>query len=529
MYNECTLVRLTIKELLKYMINILLIGLGPHARRIQLPILLKDGGKYGASVKAVVDIASQEGVVQDYLAEKQSNFTPELIFLDSERMQLNNNEIGEQLSKELDVLVEKHDIDAVFICTEPAYHVPYAKWALRKALHVFMDKPISAPPNLATSSRAVGQITGDYMELARLYKEQRLMYPELVFELMTQRRYHPAFHEIDRLIQEVKDHTGMPVTSFQSTHSDGQWRMPDEIVDQDYHPYNQGYGKCLHSGYHAIDITNWLVRRSYDADHMFKDIELFANFVYPNDFLAQLSLEKYSNLFSDFEKRSKYTAEVLSEKNLVFGEIDAQITTAYKDEQARTLTTGQLGLIHNGFGQRNWPTAEGRDLYKGNGRVRHEAHYLAQGPFQTIYFQSLQSEEILNEQVNHSDVGGEYHLDIHVFRNSKMFPQWKSYEKISLNDLSINILEGYSRGHQEDARRSAILTFLKSITHPDTTRYSDLLEQDFSVGMIGAAYRSALNRKRGLNPLVRVGDELALNTPGAELFQHIEETTNASS
>lgn len=510
------------------MINVLLIGLGPHARRIQLPILLKDGVKYGTSVKVVIDITSQEQMIRTYLAEKQPEFAPELMFLEPDQMRLSDNEINIQLSNELDLLVEKYDISAVFICTEPAYHAPYAKWALRKALHVFMDKPISAPPDLATSSRAVGQITTDYMELAQLYKKQRLMHPELIFELMTQRRYHPAFHEIDRLIREVKERTSMPITSFQSTHSDGQWRMPDEIVDQDYHPYNQGYGKCLHSGYHAIDITNWLVRRSYGSEHTFKDIELFANFIYPNDFLAQLPPDRYGALFSGFEKHSKYTSEELSKKNLVFGEIDAQISTTYKDAQGRTLTTGQLSLIHNGFAQRNWPTAEGRDLYKGNGRVRHETHYLAQGPFQTIYFQSLQSEEILNEQVNHSDVGGEYHLDIHVFRNSKMFPEWKSYEKISLNDLSINILEGYSRGHQEDARRSAILTFLKSITQPDTIRYSDLLEQDFSVGMIGAAYRSALNRKRNLNPLVKVGDELALNAPGVELLHRIEETTNAS-
>jgi predicted dehydrogenase len=494
------------------MINVLLIGLGPHARRIQLPILLKDGPKYVAAVKAIIDLASQKDVIENYLHVKTETFTPELLFLTKEQARLEKGELSPGFVRTLDSLVKKWNINAVFICTEPACHTPYAKWALRKALHVFMDKPISAPLHLATSVSAIDRITGDYLELADLYKKQKTKHPGLIFELMTQRRYHPAFHELDRLIREVKERTGVPITSFQSTHNDGQWRMPDEIVDQDYHPYNQGYGKCLHSGYHSIDITSWLVRRSYASTHKLKDVELFANLVYPNDFLAQLPLDRYLDLFSGFEQYRKYSPEVLAEKYETYGEIDIQISAAFKDEEGRTLTAGQLSLLHNSVAQRNWPTAEGRDLYKGNGRVRHEAHYLVQGPFQTIYFQSLQSEEILNEKVNHSDIGGEYHLDIHVFRNNKMLPQWKAYEKISLNDLAINILEGYSRGHQEDARRAAILTFLRSVNDTNTLRYSDLLDQDYSIGMIGATYRSALYRKLGLNPLVKVSDELSRPT-----------------
>lgn len=509
MYNECTLHLKHLSILgIVVMINILLVGLGPHARRIQLPILLKDGNKYDAIVRAIIDVESQGPIVKSYLKEKglENNF--ELKFLSNKEARLQGGELNEDYVRELDDLVERHNIQAVFICTEPSCHAAYGKWALRKSLHVFMDKPVSAPRNLATSSNAVSIITRDYIDLVNIYKEQRAKTPGLVFELMAQRRYHPAFHEIDRLIREVRDRTGAPVTAFQSIHCDGQWRMPDEIVDQDYHPYNEGYGKCLHSGYHSIDITNWLVRRSYDSSHTLEDVEVFSNFVYPNDFLAQLPLENYNQLFDNFEQYRKYNPEELARKYNSYGEIDANISTAYKDKDGRTLTVGQLGLLHTGFGQRNWPSALGKDLYKGNGRVRQETHYLTQGPFQTIYFQSLQSEEILHEEVNHSNVGGEYHLDIHVFRNNKMFPQWKSYEKISLDDMSINILEGYSRGHQEDARRASVLTFLKSIKEPDTVRYSDLLDHTYSVGLIGAAYRSALNRKQGGNPLVSVQAEL---------------------
>lgn len=507
MYIRCTL-----KYYWLIMINILLIGLGPHARRIQLPILLKDGNQHNATVKCVIDLGSERTTVESYLHAKNVPNTIERLYLNKVESIIVDNQLEVSLLSRLDEIVAKHGINTVFICTEPTCHTAYAKWALQKGMHVFMDKPISAPNNLATSTRSVDQITNDFTELATLYKQQKQKHPNLVFELMAQRRYHPAFHEINRLIQEVQDRTGAPITSFQSTHSDGQWRMPDEIVDQHYHPYNEGYGKCLHSGYHSIDITNWLVRQSHSKAQEAKDVEVFSNFVYPNDFLAQLPLESYDNLFQNFENNSKYSPGVLADAYQSYGEIDAQISTAYKNASGKTITIGQLNLLHTAFGQRNWPTAEGRDLYKGNGRVRHEAHYLVQGPFQTIYFQSLQSQEILNEEVNHSDVGGEYHLDIHVFRNSKMFPEWKSYDKFGVKDLSINVLEGYSRGHQEDARRAAILTFLKSIHKPDTKRYSDILDQTFSIGIIGAAYRSALNRKLGKNPLVSIQDELKQST-----------------
>ncbi|PIP61576.1 hypothetical protein COW99_03565 [Candidatus Roizmanbacteria bacterium CG22_combo_CG10-13_8_21_14_all_38_20] len=35
-----------------------------------------------------------------------------------------------------------------------------------------------------------------------------------------------------------------------------------------------------------------------------------------------------------------------------------------------------------------------KDLYKGNGRLRHESHFIEQGPFQAISFDSYQSKEV---------------------------------------------------------------------------------------------------------------------------------------
>ncbi len=483
------------------MINILLIGCGPHARRIHVPIVNLEQKNLNVKIDTIVDLVSQKNVIDDYL--KKNNYGPyNLIYLNKKEQIIKKNTISRELSDRLDLIVKKRKINAVFISTEPCAHVAYAKWALKNGLNILMDKPISTPLNLASSMKSVKQLSKDYTDLLKLYRKQKKKYPNLVFELLTQRRYHVAFQKIRELIDEVVDRTGVPITAFQTMHCDGQWRMPSEIIEQDYHPYNQGYGKCSHSGYHSIDIIDWLIRSSIrNKNQKPKKIEVTSNFMYPKDFVNQLPYEEYSKLF-DVNDPIKY--ELKEYKKLVkdYGEIDAQIDVCYKNKDNDVTTIGQYSLLHNSFSQRDWPNALGRDLYKGNGRIRHEMHYLVQGPFQTIIYESYQSEEILNEKTNHSNIGGEYHLDIHVFRNSKMFKDWKSYEKISLDDLENHILKGYSRGHQEDARRAAIVSFIKSITDNCVVRFSDIEDQEESIAILSSIYKSALLRKHGKNPLV---------------------------
>lgn len=383
----------------------------------------------------------------------------------------------------------------------------YAKWALENGISILMDKPISTPSNLSCDSNSIDNIVSDYYELLNLYRKQKEKYPNLIFELLTQRRYHFAFLKIKELIDEVTTRTGVPITSFQTTHCDGQWRMPSEIIDQDYHTYYTGYGKCCHSGYHAIDIMDYLVRNSIKNEKQkIKSIEVSSSFMYPLDFINQLPYESYEKLFSSKEP-IKYSIEEYREKVSNYGEIDAQIQLTFRNENNEITTIGQLNLLHNSFSQRNWPDATGKDLYKGNGRIRHEMHYLVQGPFQTIIYESYQSEEILCEKTSNSNVGGEYHLDIHVFRNNKMFNDWKSYEKISIEDFPNKILKGYSRGHQEDARRQAIICFLKAIKKEKVERLSDLEDQSESTNILWAAYKSAYLRRNNQNHLVKIYTE----------------------
>ena len=219
--------------------NVLLIGAGPHARRIYLPIMKKEGETMGFKIKCIVDLESQKDVIERYLISK-GIIVDECLFLSKTNAQIKDNKLNKAVIKTLDKIIEKYEIETVFICTEPNSHVAYAIWALKNNLNILMDKPVSAPEDLATKKSSAKKFSKDYKEIKELYKKQKIKKPNLVFELMTQRRYHFAFARMQELISEVARRTGVPITSFQTTHCDGQWRMPREIIEQDYHPYNQG-------------------------------------------------------------------------------------------------------------------------------------------------------------------------------------------------------------------------------------------------------------------------------------------------
>lgn len=161
------------------------------------------------------------------------------------------------------------------------------------------------------------------------------------------------------------------------------------------------------------------------------------------------------------------------------------------------LTRKGSHAVHNGFSQRNWISAKGRDLYKGNGRVRHESYTIEQGPFQCIIVNSFQSHEIFKCDINPSSVGGEYHYDIHIFRNSTLFPDFKPYELITMNEIKAQVDLKYSRGHQEDARRNCLEEFISAIEKniPPCDQTSNFLDHELSTQILGAFYQSISSLK----------------------------------
>jgi predicted dehydrogenase len=466
------------------MINILIIGLGYHARRIQFPITVKEGSEFDASIKAVVDIHEQKCVVEEYLKSKNAD-TIERLYLTT------LDTTGNNWHTKLDEIVTKHKINAVYIATEPLWHFEYARWALDKGLHILMDKPITTNEDVSTSKICAEQLLDDFLSLKQGYENALKLNSGLVFSVLAQRRFHPVYKKVGEYIREVFKETNCPITFQSSFHCDGQWRFPEEIVNQDYHPYNQGYGKISHSGYHSIDVLATFLKETDNGNKKIDSMEVFAQATRPVDFLSQFTVGDYRKFFNEDEAELR-PQEVYEKLMQGYGEIDVVSTLAFKQND-KTITLASLNLLHNGFSQRDWPHAHDRDLYKGNGRIRQETHVIEQGPFQSIFINSYQSKEIMKETSGSDyDIGGERHLDILVFRNNKLISRWKPFEEYSVNDIMPETLEGYSRGHQEEARRVCILEFLRDIRDGTNIEHqtSNILDHEKTVRIFTSIYKS---------------------------------------
>ena len=444
-----------------------------------------------------VDLLSQREVIDAFLREKGAQLSMTYV----------QDEIGDRVTKEnqciLEELIKKQAIDSVIIATEPLAHFKYAKWALDHDLNILMDKPITSEIDVSTNEKKAKKISSDYVYLKQQYIQKKLQKKVKTFCLLSQRRFHPAYKLMKKKLDEVRIATGCPITSIQASHSDGQWRLPTEIVEQNYHPYNQGYGKCSHSGYHTLDVISWLVTAQAQGSKRIDSADVYSAFTRPKDLDAQLNFADYRRLFSDFDAYNTFTETEYQKKVKSYGEIDAFSTVAFKRGED-VLCLASINLIHNGFSQRNWVHTARRDLYKGNGRIRQEQFLIEQGPFQSISLISYQSNSTGTDSGDELyEIGGEYHLDVHVFRNSNLFPTWKAHEKFSIAMLMEQKMEGYSRGHQEDARRAGILDFIQSV-QMDLPCESDLLVHENSTSLLSAMYLSAIAHLKKKNPVITV-------------------------
>jgi hypothetical protein len=162
-----------------------------------------------------------------------------------------------------------------------------------------------------------------------------------------------------------------------------------------------------------------------------------------------------------------------------------------------------MNLIHNGFSQRGWLSSLNRDLYKGNGRVRQEQYIVEQGPFQSISLITYQSQEICEKAEDLFSMGKEFHIELHVFRNSNLFSKWKTHETFNMRDYVEMKLSGRSRGHQEDARHSGVMDFIDAIKNKRDT-VSDFLDHKRGTLLLSAIYQSAIKRSLSKNALVKI-------------------------
>lgn len=388
------------------------------------------------------------------------------------------------------------DSDSAIISTGPEVHVHYAKWAFEHGYHVLMDKPVHVEKDAAHDVNAARQIHAKFSELVLVLEKSRTKYPGLVCEVLTQRRFHPAYRLIKDTIDDIYNKTLCPITYYYAFHNDGQWRMPDEIVSIDYHGYNKGYGKASHSGYHFYDLLNWFTagfREQKGVDSVL--IKAWPNF--PLNYLEQVNKDTLEKVFPD--KKFKTNLATNGELRL-YGEIDVMSTVRLLSSK-NVITHAQIDLQHSGISARSWPSIDDRNLYKGNGRVRHEQHYINMGPFVSISLTSWQSKPFESERIDSKDIykpGHEFNLDITICRNSKLVGG-KAAETFTLKDIYKPVLNDYSRGHQEDARRSAIVEFFDLIQNGKNRGSSSLQSHALSSLLMSGVYESIATGQEVIN------------------------------
>ena len=477
----------------------MIIGLGPHSQKSYLPVLKELFSQGRSAVVYGVDLISQKETIDRYLL--RISFDIPMFYLDQFQ---DRSSLPDFVENKLDEIVDENDVQGVIIATEPLVHKAYAKWALKKGLHILMDKPVSTRMNVVTDITEAKGIADDYLELLQDYRKLQDT-KETIFSIMVQRRYDKCHEKVISLIKEVAEKFNAPVTSIQAMHADGQWRLPSEIVTQEYHPYCQGYGKCSHSGYHFFDIVYKYFSAGYREAKKPDSAEVFSSFVEPTGFLKQFGEKDYANYFGEeYKNVKKWSDEELEQLYRGYGEMDAfSIIRLMKDKT--NICNVSLNLLHNSFARRDW-ILPGTDLYKGNGRVKHQYFQIQQGPFQNIQVHSYQVSDRSDSDTEHSSFwGGNSHFDIHLFRNIGMFSEGeKAFQQYSIKDIYSE--ETSDDFHPNDfAKKRALLELLDFIEGRIQKKelISNIEDHFVPVHLMSSVYLSHIHQNRQKDPIIR--------------------------
>jgi hypothetical protein len=144
------------------------------------------------------------------------------------------------------------------------------------------------------------------------------------------------------------------------------------------------------------------------------------------------------------------------------------------------------------------------DLYKGNGRVRHEYHNIQQGALQNIQVHSYQSNDKhdINTEADF-EVGGNNHYDIHIYRNKGLIGG-EQLEIITAKDISTQHSLDSSKVMNETARHIAVNEFLEVIIGKREALHTrgNLTDHGLSAQLMSMVCESGIGRTEIVQPFV---------------------------
>jgi len=422
--------------------NLLLIGFGPHTKKVYWNFLEKYKEEYSIDFSVLVELEDQREAVENFFSDGIHNnrFNEVLYFPNSER---NTFVLSKNQEQELERVLHAYDIDSVIISTEPKAHLQYLQWSIKNNLNILIDKPIFALTNLVGNPRVSKRYFKIFQSLLTQYWQSNS-----ICNVMCQRRFHPGYDYVRNELTKVVTEYNVPITYIDLFHSDGMWNMPNEFLSRENHPYKYGYGKLMHSGYHFIDLLASLrAINSFVVNKQVKS-ELTAKSYYPKDFLHSFSSNFYEKVF---HKRIN-----LEQKLNKFGELDVNFIMQDKID-SNVITTIMVSLLQNSFSRRAWFPLPS-DTYKSNGRVRHERLNIEVGPLMNIQVHSYQADPKMNKGTK---VGETDHFEIYIFRNSEIIGG-KPVEIIDIGSTITALNEKNDKylGQNEYAREICFKDFL---------------------------------------------------------------------
>ena len=418
--------------------NVIIIGLGPHARACQYQFL-EEISRSGQpiNIKLLVELQDRKEDIENYFADKK--LLPEIIFAlpVSDR---NNPKINHILFKKLEQI--KNDIDGIVLCTEPKAHKKYILWALQNDIDVLADKPLTAP---IMNEQGPKQIWQDYLDI-----EQALSRSKAHLTLMANKRLHPAYEEVYNQVCDFVKEYNMPITHIDMSDGGGVWPLPLEFLTRENHPYKYGYGIILHTGFHYID----LLLHYQSINHLigFKEdkINLHSFGTTPFDVLHQIPQKVYESLFLG-ENFSQEFENIPWQDYKKYGCLDV-ITNLQFEQDGAVITQATLNILQNTLSSRS-ERASPKDLYLKMGRLTQNYISIFCGPLFNVRLNFFQPDQIKADDCdryiveicrNTSLIGGEsyccYEFEDKTLSISKkpMTLNKKSKQELFLNWMNYN-------------------------------------------------------------------------------------------